>query len=66
MEAFIEDHGHESFYDHFDEYRQAVKDYDQETVDAFLGEDFDISDISRLKTHTMDSMTAKKNLRRIS
>ena len=25
-----------------------VKEYDQETVDAFLGADFDISDISRL------------------
>ena len=49
MEAFIEEHGHESFYNHFDEYRQAVKDYDQETVDAFLGADFDISDISRLE-----------------
>ena len=49
MEAFIEEHGHESFYNHFDEYRQAVKDYDQETVDAFLGADFDISDISRLQ-----------------
>ena len=49
MEAFIEEHGHKSFYNHFDEYRQAVKDYDQETVDAFLGADFDIDDISRLE-----------------
>jgi len=48
MEAFIEEHGHKSFYNHFDEYRQAVKDYDQETVDAFLGADFDIDDISKL------------------
>ena len=66
MEAFIEEHGHKNFYDHFDEYREMVKEYDQETVDAFLGADFDISDISRLKMRTMDSMTAKKNLRRIS
>ncbi len=50
MEAFIEEHGHKAFFDHFDEYRQAVKDYDQETVDAFLGADFDISDISRKET----------------
>ena len=49
MEAFIEEHGHKSFYNHFDEYRQAVKDYDQETVDAFLGADFDIDDISKLE-----------------
>ena len=48
MEAFIEEHGHKSFYNHLDEYRQAVKDYDQETVDAFLGADFDIDDISKL------------------
>ena len=49
MEAFIEEHGHKSFYNHFDEYRQAVKDYDQETVDAFLNADFDIDDISKLE-----------------
>ena len=48
MEAFIEEHGHKAFFDHFDEYREMVKEYDQETVDAFLGADFDISDISRL------------------
>ena len=48
MEAFIEEHGHKNFYDHFDEYREMVKEYDQEAVDAFLGADFDISDISRL------------------
>ena len=48
MEAFIEEHGHKNFYDHFDEYREMVKEYDQDTVDAFLGADFDISDISRL------------------
>ena len=49
MEAFIEEHGHKSFYDHFDEYREMVKEYDQETVDAFLNADFDIDDISRLE-----------------
>ena len=48
MEAFIEEHGHKNFYDHFDEYREMVKEYDQDTVDAFLGADFDISDISHL------------------
>ena len=49
MEAFIEEHGHKSFYNHFDEYREMVKQYDQDTVDAFLGADFDIDDISRLE-----------------
>ena len=49
MEAFIEEHGHRSFYNHFDEYREMVKQYDQDTVDAFLGADFDIDDISRLE-----------------
>ena len=49
MEAFIEEHGHKSFYNHFDEYREMVKQYAQDTVDAFLGADFDIDDISRLE-----------------
>ena len=49
MEAFIEEHGHKAFYNHFDEYREMVKQYDQDTVDAFLGADFDIDDISRLE-----------------
>ena len=49
MEAFIEEHGHRNFYNHFDEYREMVKQYDQDTVDAFLGADFDIDDISRLE-----------------
>ena len=49
MEAFIEEHGHKNFYNHFDEYREMVKQYDQDTVDAFLGADFDIDDISRLE-----------------
>ena len=48
MEAFIEVHGHKDFYLYFDEYRAAVKDYDQETVDAFL-EEFDLMDISHLQ-----------------
>ena len=49
MEAFIEEHGLKSFYTHFDEYREMVKQYDQDTVDAYLGADFDIDDISRVE-----------------
>ena len=48
MEAFIEEHGHKDFYLYFEEYRQAVHDFDQETVDAFLQE-FDLMDISHLQ-----------------
>ena len=48
MEAFIEEHGHKDFYLYFDEYRAAVKDFDQETVDAFL-EEFDLMDVEHLQ-----------------
>ena len=48
MEAFIEAHGHKDFYLYFDEYRAAVKDFDQETVDAFL-EEFDLMDVEHLE-----------------
>ena len=48
MEAFIEEHGHKDFYLYFDEYRAAVKDFDQETGDAFL-EEFDLMDSSNLR-----------------
>ena len=47
MEAFIEEHGHKNFYCYFDEYREMVKQYDQDTVDAFL-EEFDLMDIEHL------------------
>ena len=47
MEAFIEEHGHKDFYLYFEEYRQAVHDFDQETVDAFL-EEFDLMDVEHL------------------
>ena len=48
MEAFIEEHGHKDFYLYFEDYRQAVHDFDQETVDAFL-EEFDLMDVSHLE-----------------
>ena len=47
MEAFIEEHGHKDFYLYFEEYRQAVHEFDQETVDSFL-EVFDLMDIAHL------------------
>ena len=48
MEAFIEQHGHKDFYLYFEDYRQAVKEYDQETVDAFI-EEFDLMDVEHLQ-----------------
>ena len=47
MEAFIEEHGHKNFFDHFDEYREMVKEYDQETADSFI-EVFDLMDVEHL------------------
>ena len=65
MKEFIETHGNSDFMCYYEDYVRMVDEYDQETVDAFI-EEFDLMDIEHLKTHTMDSMTAKKNLRRIS
>ena len=47
MEAFIEEHGHKDFYLYFEDYRQAVHEFNQETVDSFL-EVFDLMDIEHL------------------
>ncbi len=58
MKEFIETHGNKDFMCYYEDYARMVDEYDQETVDAFLEESY--------KTHTMDSMTANKNLRRIS
>ena len=66
MKGFIEIFGSKAFYCYYEDYLRMIEEYDQETVDAFLNADFDIDDISRLKMRIMDSMTAKKNLRRIS
>ena len=47
IEAFIEQHGHKDFLLYFEDYRQAVQDYDQETVDSFI-EVFDLMDVEHL------------------
>ena len=47
MEAFIEEHGHKDFYLYFEDYRQAVHEFNQDTVDSFL-EVFDLMDIEHL------------------
>ena len=47
MKEFIEEHGHKNFVLYFEDYQQAVEEFDQETVDSFL-EEFDFNDLSRI------------------
>ena len=47
MEAFIEAHGHKDFYLYYEDYCQALAEFDQQTVDSFL-EVFDLMDIEHL------------------
>ena len=47
MKEFIEEHGHKNFVLYFEDYQQAVEEFDQETVDSFL-EEFDFADLSRI------------------
>jgi len=48
MDNFIDEYGEDNFREYFEDYIRMIEDYDEETVEAFLGADFDISDISRL------------------
>ena len=47
MEAFIEEHGHKDFLLYYEDYCQALEEFDQQTVDSFL-EVFDLMDIEHL------------------
>ena len=47
MQEFIDEHGHKDFVTYFEDYQQAVKEYDLEIVNSFL-EEFDFADISRI------------------
>ena len=47
MKEFIDEHGHKDFILYFEDYQQAVEEYDKEIVDSFL-EEFDIADLSRI------------------
>ena len=49
MKGFIEIFGSKAFYENYEDYLRMIDQYDQETVDAFLGADFDIDDISKLE-----------------
>ena len=47
MKEFIEEHGHKDFYLYYEDYCQALTEFDQQTVDAFL-EEFDLMDVEHL------------------
>ena len=47
MQEFINEHGHKNFVEYFEEYHQAVEEFDKETVDSFL-EEFDLSSVDRI------------------
>ena len=47
MKEFIEEHGHKDFYLYYEDYCQALEEFDQQTVDSFL-EVFDLMDIEHL------------------
>ena len=47
MQEFIDEHGHKDFVTYFEDYQQAVKEYDLEIVNSFL-EEFDLADLSRI------------------
>ena len=47
MQEFIDEHGHKDFILYFEDYQQAVEEWDKEIVDSFL-EEFCFSDLSRI------------------
>ena len=47
MQEFIDEHGHKDFIFYFEDYQQAVEEWDKEIVDSFL-EEFCFSDLSRI------------------
>ena len=47
MKEFMEEHGHKDFYLYYEDYCQALEEFDQQTVDSFL-EVFDLMDIEHL------------------
>ena len=47
MKEFMEEHGHKDFYLYYEDYCQALTEFDQQTVDSFL-EVFDLMDIEHL------------------
>ena len=47
MQEFIDEHGKKDFVLYFEDYQQAVEEYDKEIVDSFL-EEFELSSVDRV------------------
>ena len=47
MQEFIDEYSHKEFVQYFEEYHQAVEEWDKEIVDSFL-EEFDLSSVDRI------------------
>ena len=47
MQEFIDEHGHKDFILYFEDYHQAVEEWDKEIVDSFI-EEFELSAVDRI------------------
>ena len=47
MQEFIDEHGHKDFVEYFEDYHQAVEEWDKEIVDSFI-EEFELSAVDRI------------------
>ena len=47
MQEFIDEHGQKDFVEYFEDYQQAVEEWDKEIVDSFL-EEFELSAVDRI------------------
>ena len=47
MKEFIEEHGHKDFILYFEDYQQAVKEWDEDIVNSFI-EEFELSAVDRV------------------
>ena len=47
MQEFIDEHGHKDFIFYFEDYQQAVEEWDKDIVDSFI-EEFELSAVDRI------------------
>ena len=47
MQEFIDEHGHKDFVEYFEDYHQAVEEWDKDIVDSFI-EEFELSAVDRI------------------
>ena len=47
MQEFIDEHGQKDFVEYFEDYQQAVEEWDKEIVDSFI-EEFELSAVDRI------------------